>query len=86
MRFKKSIAILLSLILIFSVFTIIPVMTAGATGESNESGSGQSGSGQSGSSEIGVEGTEPEVAQLTAHPISLYGIVHGYLTSDKSVA
>ena len=86
MKVRKPIAILLSLIMIFSVFTIIPVTTAGATGESNESGSGQSGSGQSGSSEIGVEGTEPEVAQLTAHPISLYGIVHGYLTSDKSVA
>lgn len=86
MRFKKSIAILLSLILIFSVFTIIPVTTAGATGENNESGSGQSGSGESGSGEIGVEGTEPEEGHLTSYQITVNSEHHGTLTADKTWA
>ena len=86
MRFKKSIAILLSLILIFSVFTIIPVTTAGATGENGQSDSGQSDSGESGSGQIGVEGTEPEMGSFTPHSITANSNDHATLTADKVMA
>ena len=86
MRFKKSIAILLSLILIFSVFTIIPVTTAGATGENGQSDSGQSDSGESGSGQPDVEGTEPEMGSFTPHSITANSNDHATLTADKTSA
>ena len=78
MRFKKSIAVLLSLIMVFSVFTVIPVMTADATGEVGESDPGESGSGQS-----STEATEPGVEVIENHKITVDCEDHATLTADK---
>lgn len=80
---RKPLSILLVLILALSVFTIVPVTTAGATGES---GSGESGSGESGSGESGVEGTEPEIGVITNHEIRPLSSFHATVTPDKTWA